>query len=68
MFGIAIFWRTNPAYDFPQESAWKKAVAGIPLRIRIGLHEDETALDCQWRLPEHHWLEAWETSNLQQTC
>jgi molybdopterin-containing oxidoreductase family iron-sulfur binding subunit len=29
------------------------------MKIRIGLYEDETALDCRWRLPEHHWLEAW---------
>ena len=34
-------------------------MAKIPLRVRIGLYEDETALDCHWRLPEHHWLEAW---------
>jgi molybdopterin-containing oxidoreductase family iron-sulfur binding subunit len=29
------------------------------MRVRIGLYEDETALDCRWALPEHHWLEAW---------
>ena len=54
-----LFWGTNPAFAFPQESLWKTAAARIPVRIRIGLYEDETALDCQWRLPEHHWLEAW---------
>ena len=58
-FAAAVFWGANPAYSFPQASAWKSAVAKIPLKIRIGLHEDETALDCDWRLPEHHWLEAW---------
>ena len=58
-FATAIFWGANPAYSFPQASAWKGAVARIPLRVRIGLYEDETALDCRWRLPEHHWLEAW---------
>ena len=58
-FMTAIFWGTNPAYSFPQAAAWKSAVAKIPLKIRIGLYEDETALDCRWRLPEHHWLEAW---------
>jgi len=58
-FPIAIFWGTNPAYSFPDAAAWKSAVAKIPLKIRIGLYEDETALACRWRLPEHHWLEAW---------
>jgi Fe-S-cluster-containing dehydrogenase component len=58
-FAAAIFWGTNPAYSCPQASLWKSAVAKIPMKIRIGLYEDETALDCRWRLPEHHWLESW---------
>ncbi|MBP1598643.1 MAG: molybdopterin oxidoreductase, iron-sulfur binding subunit [Acidobacteria bacterium] len=58
-FAIGIFWSTNPAYAFPDHSLWKKAVAKIPETYRIGLYEDETALDCAWRLPEHHWLESW---------
>jgi Fe-S-cluster-containing dehydrogenase component len=58
-FAVAIFWGTNPAYAFPDADAWKSAVAKIPVGVRIGLYEDETALDCRWRLPEHHWLEAW---------
>jgi Fe-S-cluster-containing dehydrogenase component len=58
-FAAAIFWGANPAYAFPQASVWKSAAAKIPMKIRIGLYEDETALDCRWRLPEHHWLEAW---------
>ncbi len=58
-FAAAIFWDSNPAYAFPDNSVWKSAIARIPETFRIGLYEDETALDCAWRLPEHHWLEAW---------
>jgi Fe-S-cluster-containing dehydrogenase component len=58
-FAAAIFWRVNPAYAFPDNALWKQAVAKIPATLRIGLYEDETALDCRWRLPEHHWLESW---------
>jgi Fe-S-cluster-containing dehydrogenase component len=58
-FSAAIFWGVNPAYAFPNADAWKSAATKIPLKVRIGLHEDETALDCHWRLPEHHWLESW---------
>lgn len=58
-FAAALFWAANPGHSFPDQDLWKKAVAGIPKRVRIGLYEDETALDCQWRLPEHHWLESW---------
>ncbi len=58
-FAVAAFWNVNPAYAFPLKPAWTRALAQIPMKIRIGLYEDETALDCRWRLPEHHWLEAW---------
>jgi Fe-S-cluster-containing dehydrogenase component len=58
-FSAGIFWGVNPAYVFPGNSIWKSAIAKIPETYRIGLYEDETALDCSWRLPEHHWLEAW---------
>jgi molybdopterin-containing oxidoreductase family iron-sulfur binding subunit len=58
-FAVGVFWGANPAYAFPDASAWKSAVAKIPETFRIGLYEDETALDCAWRLPENHWLESW---------
>ena len=58
-FAAAIFWGANPAYSFPDAALWKGAVSRIPQTVRIGLYEDETARDCRWRLPEHHWLEAW---------
>ncbi len=58
-FALGIFWGANPAYAFPDRSLWQSAVAKIPETFRIGLYEDETALDCSWRLPEHHWLESW---------
>ena len=58
-FAAAVFWGTNPAYAFPDSRLWQAAVSRVPLSVRIGLHEDETALGCRWRLPEHHWLESW---------
>ena len=58
-FAAGIFWDANPGYAFPDASLWKNAVGHIPETYRLGLYEDETALDCAWRLPEHHWLESW---------
>lgn len=58
-YAVGIFWATNPAYAFPDRSLWKKAVDKIPETYRIGLYQDETALDCAWCLPENHWLESW---------
>jgi molybdopterin-containing oxidoreductase family iron-sulfur binding subunit len=57
-FAVGIFWGANPAYSF-NASLWKQAISKIPETYRIGLYEDETALDCNWRLPDRHWLEAW---------
>ena len=57
--GTAIFWDVNPAYAFPQAEVWKDAMASTPLRVWLGVLEDETAAQCQAVLPEHHWLEAW---------
>jgi Fe-S-cluster-containing dehydrogenase component/anaerobic selenocysteine-containing dehydrogenase len=58
-FAAAVFWGANPAYAFPDGGQWKAALAGVPLKVRIGLLDDETAQDCQMVLAEHHWLEAW---------
>ncbi len=58
-FTAAIFWGVNPAYAFPDRTAWNSASEKIPLKVGIGLYLDETAEDCQVVLPEHHWLEAW---------
>jgi len=58
-FSAGIFWGVNPAYNCPKESRWKETILRLPQSFRIGLYEDETALDCNWRLPEHHWLESW---------
>jgi Fe-S-cluster-containing dehydrogenase component len=57
-FSAGIFWGVNPAYVM-HASIWKSAIDKMQDTYRIGLYEDETALDCSWRLPEHHWLEAW---------
>lgn len=34
-------------------------LALVPLRIRLGLYEDETSALCQWHIPEAHSLETW---------
>src|SRR5205823_12923335 len=31
----------------------------VPLRVRLGLYDDETSRLCQWHVPEAHFLETW---------
>ena len=51
----------NPAYDAPADLGFADALknTNIPLRVHLGLYQDETAELCQWHINETHYLEAW---------
>ncbi len=51
----------NPAYDAPADFGFADALknTNIPLRVHLGLYQDETAELCQWHVNEAHYLEAW---------
>jgi len=49
----------NVAYVAPADLMIAQALDKVPLRIHLGLYEDETAERCHWHLPEAHPLEAW---------
>jgi molybdopterin-containing oxidoreductase family iron-sulfur binding subunit len=51
----------NPAYDAPADFGFADALknSSIPLRVHLGLYQDETAELCQWHLNESHYLEGW---------
>jgi MoCo/4Fe-4S cofactor protein with predicted Tat translocation signal len=51
----------NPAYDAPADLGFGDALksTNIPLRVHLGLYQDETAELCQWHVNEAHYLEAW---------
>ena len=51
----------NPVYDAPSDLAFADALknSNTPLRIRLGLYNDETSELCHWNLNEAHYLEAW---------
>ncbi len=52
----------NPVYDSPAElgflDALQQARGGAQF-IHMGLYDDETGVECQWHLPQSHYLEAW---------
>jgi len=51
----------NPMYDTPADSGFAEAMknSNIPLRVHLGLYQDETAQLCHWHINEAHYLEAW---------
>ena len=58
---ILIIMGGNPAYDAPADFGFADALknTNIPLRVHLGLHQNETAELCQWHVNEAHYLEAW---------
>ncbi len=51
----------NPAYDAPADLNFADAIknSNIPLRVHLGLYQNETAELCQWHVHQAHELEAW---------
>src|SRR5262249_23730388 len=48
-------------YDAPADFGFADALKNskIPLRVHLGLYQDETAELCQWHINETHYLESW---------
>jgi molybdopterin-containing oxidoreductase family iron-sulfur binding subunit len=49
----------NPVYTAPVDLQFAEALNKVQLRVRLGLHEDETSALCHWHIPEAHFLETW---------
>ena len=51
----------NPAYDAPADLNFADVLknTNIPVRVHLGLYQDETAELCHWHINEAHYLEAW---------
>jgi len=51
----------NPAYDAPADLNFAELLKSnrVPLRVHLGLYQNETAELCQWHVNEAHELEAW---------
>ncbi len=58
-FAVAVFWDVNPLFALPDPEVFRKGMEKVPLNVRLGLEEDETAGACQVILPVNHWMESW---------
>src|SRR5262249_45424557 len=58
---ILIILGGNPNYDAPADLAFGDALknSNIPIRVHLGLYNDETAQLCQWHGNEAHYRESW---------
>ncbi len=56
---MLVIIEANPVYSAPVDLDLGKKMAKVPLRIRLGLYNDETSELCHWHIPQAHYLEAW---------
>ncbi len=49
----------NPVFDAPADLDFTKAMNNVPLRVHLGLYDDETASQSHWHIPQAHPLETW---------
>ena len=51
----------NPVYDAPADFGFYDALknTSIPVRVHLGLHNNETGELCHWHVNEAHYLESW---------
>jgi molybdopterin-containing oxidoreductase family iron-sulfur binding subunit len=52
----------NPVFTAPVDLEFARHLREMPrnaLRVHLGLYQDETAILCDWHIPEAHYLESW---------
>jgi molybdopterin-containing oxidoreductase family iron-sulfur binding subunit len=49
----------NPVFNAPADLGFREAMQKVARRVHLSLENDETSLECQWHVPEAHFLEAW---------
>jgi molybdopterin-containing oxidoreductase family iron-sulfur binding subunit len=49
----------NPVLTAPADLEFGQHLERVPFRVHLGLYADETAVACDWHIPEAHYLESW---------
>ncbi len=57
--GTVMFYHTNPAYHYHDPKSFLDGLKKTPLTVSFASVKDETAIACQYILPDHHYLESW---------
>ena len=54
-----IMMDVNPAYSAPADFEFSTNLANVKFKASHSLYYDETAAECDWHVPRHHFLESW---------
>jgi molybdopterin-containing oxidoreductase family iron-sulfur binding subunit len=49
----------NPVFTAPADLDFANKMDKVPLRVHLGLFQDETGERCHWHIPQAHSLESW---------
>jgi molybdopterin-containing oxidoreductase family iron-sulfur binding subunit len=49
----------NPVFTAPADLRFREAIRKVARRVHLSLESDETSAECQWNVPEAHFLESW---------
>jgi molybdopterin-containing oxidoreductase family iron-sulfur binding subunit len=56
---LLVILGANPVFTAPADLNFTAALDKVPMRMHMGLYQDETAELCHWHVPEAHFLETW---------
>jgi molybdopterin-containing oxidoreductase family iron-sulfur binding subunit len=57
--GAVFFHGVNPVYEYYQGTKVAEGLKKVPLTVSFAERMDETAKECKYIIPEHHYLESW---------
>ena len=56
---ILLICGANPAYNAPANLDFANAMSFAKLKVKHGMYFDETSAQCDWSLPDAHFMETW---------
>lgn len=57
--GAVLLHGVNPSYDYFDAEKFNAGLKKAGLTVSFAERLDETAANCQYVVPDHHWLESW---------
>jgi MoCo/4Fe-4S cofactor protein with predicted Tat translocation signal len=49
----------NPVYNAPADVPFADLLAEVPFTVHLSLYNDETSRQCEWHIPQTHFIEEW---------
>jgi MoCo/4Fe-4S cofactor protein with predicted Tat translocation signal len=57
--GALFIHGVNPSYEYFQGAKFTEGLKKVPVTVSFAVRMDETAQNCKYVIPDHHFLESW---------